>query len=201
MLVAYNNILAFIESLEKKSQRSYKDCNGCEYNRTVKDQIGWTFRGCFGGNYQGKPIAEIELCPLKLNRWKEQQADETLMEKDKIDTAFTKMMEKEQPQGLDEAADNYGREYCCEWWGGHSWVDDSEMLSLAFKAGAEWQREQIGIVNELLAQQGIAVIDSVDNHAGYQVINTIRFVGEEKPRPLLCKYYHVWLQRAKEEQL
>ena len=144
MLVAYNNILAFIESLEKKSQRSYKDCNGCEYNRTVKDQIGWTFRGCFGGNYQGKPIAEIELCPLKLNRWKEQQADETLMEKDKIDTAFTKMMEKEQPQGLDEAADNYGREYCCEWWGGHSWVDDSEMLSLAFKAGAEWQREQIG---------------------------------------------------------
>lgn len=51
---------------EQPAKRGYKDCNGCEYNRPLKDQIGWQFRGCFGGDYKGKPIAEIELCPLKV---------------------------------------------------------------------------------------------------------------------------------------
>lgn len=68
------NILVIIDSLqqEQPAKRGYKDCNGCEYNRLLKDQIGWQFRGCFGGDYKGKPIAEIELCPLKLAVQQEQ---------------------------------------------------------------------------------------------------------------------------------
>lgn len=64
---ALNAISEFLDTLpEQPDKRGYKDCNGCEYNRTLKDQIGWQFRGCFGGDYKGKPIAEIELCPLKV---------------------------------------------------------------------------------------------------------------------------------------
>lgn len=69
---AYNKILAFLDSLPEFTKRGYKDCNGCEYNRLLKDQIGWQFRGCFGGEYKGKPIAEIELCPLKVATLPEQ---------------------------------------------------------------------------------------------------------------------------------
>lgn len=66
--------LALIDELQQEhpAKRGYKDCNGCEYNRLLKDQIGWQFRGCFGGDYKGKPIAEIELCPLKLAVQQEQ---------------------------------------------------------------------------------------------------------------------------------
>lgn len=73
-IVAYENILSLIDSFqqEQPAKRSYKDCNGCEYNRRLKDQIGWQFQGCFGGDYKGKPIAEIELCPLKLAVQQEQ---------------------------------------------------------------------------------------------------------------------------------
>ena len=62
------DVMALIDSLQQEhpAKRGYKDCNGCEYNRPLKDQIGWQFRGCFGGDYKGKPIAEIELCPLKV---------------------------------------------------------------------------------------------------------------------------------------
>ena len=67
-----NDLLAFLDSLPESAKRGYKDCNGCEYNRTIKDQIGWQFRGCFGGEYKGKPIAEIELCPLKVDTLPEQ---------------------------------------------------------------------------------------------------------------------------------
>ena len=77
-------ISRFIDSLqqEQPAKRGYKDCNGCEYNRLLKDQIGWQFRGCFGGDYKGKPIAEIELCPLKLAVQQEhpQVADASKME-------------------------------------------------------------------------------------------------------------------------
>ena len=66
--------LALIDSLQQEhpAKRGYKDCNGCEYNRLLKDQIGWQFRGCFGGDDKRKPIAEIELCPLKLAVQQEQ---------------------------------------------------------------------------------------------------------------------------------
>ena len=78
--VAYQETLSFIDSLqqEQPAKRGYKDCNGCEYNRLLKDQIGWQFRGCFGGDYKGKPIAEIELCPLKVA--KQEQPSEELEE-------------------------------------------------------------------------------------------------------------------------
>lgn len=62
-------------TLQEPAKRSYKDCNGCEYNRTLKDQVGWQFRGCFGGDYKGKPIAEIELCPLKVNALQEPEVN------------------------------------------------------------------------------------------------------------------------------
>lgn len=64
--IELKELLSFLDTLPEFAKRGYKDCNGCEYNRTVKDQIGWQFRGCFGGEYKGKPIAEIELCPLKV---------------------------------------------------------------------------------------------------------------------------------------
>lgn len=67
------DLLAFIKSLEKQAKRSYKDCNGCEFNRSIKDQIGWEFRGCFGGGYKGKAIAEIDLCPLKVESLEKEQ--------------------------------------------------------------------------------------------------------------------------------
>ena len=42
-----------------------KDCNGCPHCVDRKDQYGWHFKGCFGGPYNGKFIAEIDGCPLK----------------------------------------------------------------------------------------------------------------------------------------
>ena len=55
----------------------------------------------------------------------------------------------------------------------------------------------------VIFQKGVAIVDTIDNYSGHQTINTIRFVGEDddKPRPLPCKYYHVWLKAAKEEEL
>lgn len=72
-IVAFEHIRDLIESLQEPAKRGYKDCNGCKYNRTLKDQIGWQFQGCFGGDYKGKPIAEIELCPLKIDILQEQE--------------------------------------------------------------------------------------------------------------------------------
>lgn len=81
-----------IDSLqqEQPAKRGYKDCNGCEYNRLLKDQIGWQFRGCFGGDYKGKPIAEIELCPLKVAQ-QEQPSEE-------LEEAAEKSADEEYPQ-------------------------------------------------------------------------------------------------------
>lgn len=68
-------VIRFLDTLPESAKRGYKNCNGCEYNRTIKDQIGWQFRGCFGGEYKGKPIAEIELCPLKVDTLPEQPVE------------------------------------------------------------------------------------------------------------------------------
>lgn len=84
-----SDLLSFIDSLqqEQPAKQDYKDCNGCEYNRLLKDQIGWQFRGCFGGDYNGKPIAEIELCPLKVSARQEQPE----VDLDMFDKEVTKM--------------------------------------------------------------------------------------------------------------
>lgn len=61
-----DEILAFIDSLQQEqSEKSKKDCNGCPHCVDRKDQYGWHFKGCFGGPYKGKFIAEIDECPLK----------------------------------------------------------------------------------------------------------------------------------------
>ena len=55
-----------IDSLQQEQQeKSKKDCNDCPHCVDRKDQYGWHFRGCFGGPYKGKFIAEIDECPLK----------------------------------------------------------------------------------------------------------------------------------------
>ena len=51
---------------QEQPEKSKKDCNGCPHCVDRKDQYGWHFKGCFGGPYNGKFIAEIETCPLKL---------------------------------------------------------------------------------------------------------------------------------------
>ena len=48
-----------------QSEKSKKDCNGCPHCVDRKDQYGWHFKGCIGGPYNGKFIAEIDECPLK----------------------------------------------------------------------------------------------------------------------------------------
>ena len=61
-----DNLLSFIESREKEPiKKERKNCNGCKYCRIMKDQSGWEFHGCFGGNYKGKMTSSIDLCPLK----------------------------------------------------------------------------------------------------------------------------------------
>lgn len=81
--------------------------------------------------------------------------------------------------------------------------DWNEEYRDVFIQGYEQALKDIGIVNELIDQKGVAIVDTIDNYSGHQTINTIRFVGEDKdkPKPLSCKYYHVWLKAAKEEEL
>lgn len=50
---------------EEQPKKSKKDCNGCPHCVDRKDQYGWHFKGCFGGPYKGKFIAEIDECPLE----------------------------------------------------------------------------------------------------------------------------------------
>jgi len=66
-VVAYEDLKTLITSLqqEQKGKPTKKNCNNCPHCIDRKDQIGWHFRGCFGGQYKGKPIAEIEECPLQ----------------------------------------------------------------------------------------------------------------------------------------
>lgn len=53
---------------EQQGKSTKKNCNNCPHCIDRKDQIGWHFRGYFGGQYKGKPIAEIEECPLQQER-------------------------------------------------------------------------------------------------------------------------------------
>ena len=50
---------------QEQLKKPQKDCNGCPHCVDRKDQYGWHFKGCFGGPYNGKFIAEIDECPLK----------------------------------------------------------------------------------------------------------------------------------------
>ena len=50
---------------QEQPEKSKKDCNNCPHCVDRKDQYGWHFKGCFGGPYKGKFIAEIDECPLK----------------------------------------------------------------------------------------------------------------------------------------
>ena len=58
-------LLSFINSLQQEHQEKKKNCSDCPHCVDRKDQYGWHFKGCFGGQYKGKPIAEIEECPLQ----------------------------------------------------------------------------------------------------------------------------------------
>lgn len=63
---AINHLFEFIISLQQEPlEKSKKDCNVCLHCVDRKDQYGWHFKGCFGGPYKGKWIAEIDKCPLQ----------------------------------------------------------------------------------------------------------------------------------------
>ena len=85
----------------------------------------------------------------------------------------------------------------------HLYGNDRESLVFGFEKGYERAMKDIGIVNELIDRKGIAVVESFNNYYGHQTIDLLRFVGEDydKPRPLPCKYYVVWLKEAREEDL
>ena len=50
---------------QEQPKKSQKSCNDCPHCVDRKDQFGWHFKGCFGGPYNGKFIAEIDECPLQ----------------------------------------------------------------------------------------------------------------------------------------
>lgn len=81
---------------QEKSEKSKKDCNNCPHCIDRKDQIGWHFRGCFGGQYKGKPIAEIEECPLQ------QEQPNVDLEKE-IDSEWKKCEPIDEGMGLESA--------------------------------------------------------------------------------------------------
>ena len=39
-------------------------CDKCKYAHQVWTNGGWSFIGCYGGDYHGKWVAEIEDCPV-----------------------------------------------------------------------------------------------------------------------------------------
>lgn len=55
----------FLEKREHEQPKQKKKCNNCPHCVDRKDQNGWHFKGCFGGPYKGKFIAEIDECPLQ----------------------------------------------------------------------------------------------------------------------------------------
>lgn len=61
-----DSINEIIDSLQQEqSDKPKKNCNNCPHCVDKKDQYGLHFKGCFGGTYNGKFIAEIDKCPLK----------------------------------------------------------------------------------------------------------------------------------------
>ena len=53
------------EKQKEQPKKSQKSCNDCPHCVDRKDQFGWHFKGCFGGPYHGKFIAEIDECPFQ----------------------------------------------------------------------------------------------------------------------------------------
>lgn len=51
--------------IRQEQPKKNKNCSVCPHCIDRKDQNGWHFKGCFGGPYKGKFIAEIDECPLK----------------------------------------------------------------------------------------------------------------------------------------
>ena len=43
-------------------------CKDCEYEKVIQAQDGYKFIGCFKKPYQGKPVSEIENCPMGRKR-------------------------------------------------------------------------------------------------------------------------------------
>ena len=58
-------VILIIDSLLQEQHGQKKKCNDCPHCVDRKDQYGWHFKGCFGGPYNGKFIAEIDECPLE----------------------------------------------------------------------------------------------------------------------------------------
>lgn len=58
-------LIKLIDSLQQEQPKQKKNCNDCPHCVDRKDQFGWHFKGCFGGPYNGKFIAEIDECPLQ----------------------------------------------------------------------------------------------------------------------------------------
>lgn len=65
-------LFEIIDSLQQEQQEQKKKCNDCPHCVDRKDQYGWHFKGCFGGPYKGKFIAEIDECPLKQEQSKKE---------------------------------------------------------------------------------------------------------------------------------
>lgn len=62
---ALDKVKAIIDSLQQEQPEQKKNCAECPYCIDRHDQSGWHFKGCFGGPYKGKFIAEIDECPLQ----------------------------------------------------------------------------------------------------------------------------------------
>lgn len=85
MMQAFQIMRSIIDTLQKEQPEQKKNCAECPYCIDRHDQSGWHFKGCFGGPYKGKFIAEIDECPLQ------QEQPEVDLEKvwDWIDKNFT----------------------------------------------------------------------------------------------------------------
>ena len=94
--LAYNAFMCgFGRGIAVKKQeqpKQKKKCNNCPHCVDRKDQYGWHFKGCFGGPYKGKFIAEIDECPL------EQEQPEVDLKKE-IETYFKGWYMDETDQG------------------------------------------------------------------------------------------------------
>lgn len=63
---------------QEQPEKSKKSCNDCPHCVERKDQYGWRFKGCFGGQYKGKFIAEINECPLKQEQSEANEVEKAL---------------------------------------------------------------------------------------------------------------------------
>ena len=136
----------------KQPEKSKKDCNGCPHCVDRKDQYGWHFKGCFGGPYNGKFIAEIDECPLKQEQLPGIE-EHGIPGKDFIPVEWVDACEKygkwkivrqvqpSLPDNLDEVAWQYAEQEVKTW--GSTEPDDKKEVHDDFIAGAEWDREQM----------------------------------------------------------